>query len=259
MASNASKITLYKNPNPDMSDINKIDMTCDSELDVPYPLPPHHSAWLIVGKPGSGKTNLIMNLLNRENKYYHRKFNRIYFFSRSLHTISEALKLPRERVISTFDFPTLNRVLGELEEANKIFKVQKDDQPHNLIVLDDVVSSFRRDVDELQKMVFNRRHYHMTVMTVTQVYNKVPLELRKCCDTLVLFYSPHRKEVRNIWEEFLGHLSKEQIDTVWNFVFDKMHQFLFVRSDIVPASDGMFKNFDQIKLEPCINNSFIFL
>lgn len=250
-APDAKRARVASVPNPDASlrSISRIDMSCDDELDVPDPLPPHHFSWLFAGKPKSGKTNLIMNLITQPNRYYHQKFNRIYFFSKSIHTVDKRLNLPKERIITTFDFATLDRVLTELEQANKIFKAKTEGQPHNLIVLDDVVSKFKRDVDELQAMVFNRRHYHLSVIMVTQVYNKIPLELRKCCDTLSIFYTAHRKEVRDLYEEFLGHLTKDQMDAMWRYVFDRPHVFLFIRADIVPAMDGLYKNFDQIIME----------
>lgn len=246
-------------PNPDLSlrKITKVDMSCDDDLDVPYPLPPHHFAWLFVGKPKSGKTNLIINLITRKEELYHKQFNRVYFFSKSFHTVDKRLEIPKERVITTFDFETLHGVLDELESYNDSFSATNDAQPHSLIVLDDVVSKFKKGIDELQAMIFNRRHYHVSVMIVAQVYNKVPLELRKCCDTLSIFYTGHRGEMRNIWEEYLGHLTKEQVFELWDYVFDREFMFLMVRADIVPARNGLFKNFDQITLSPHINNSRI--
>lgn len=252
-------ISLVRNPDESLQKIAQVDMSCDSDLDVPPPLPPHHFCWMFVGKPKSGKTNLIMNLIAMKNKFYHQQFNRVYFFSRSFHTVDQRLNLPKERIITTFDFETLHAVLDEIEQSNKIFAAKNDDQPHNLIILDDVVASFKRGVEELQAMVFNRRHYHLSVMMVTQVYNKIPLELRKCCDTLSVFYTAHRKEVKSLYEEFLGHLSKEQMDQLWKYVFDKPFMFLFIRADIVPAMDGMFKNFDKLVMQPDINNSHICL
>lgn len=252
-------ITSQPNPDKSLQTITKVDMSCDSDLDVPFPLPPHHFCWMFVGKPKSGKTNLIMNLIAIPGKFYHRQFNRVYFFSKSLHTVDSRLNLPKERIINTFDYETLKRVLDELEQANKIFSAKTDEQPHNLIILDDVVSHFRRGAQELHSTVFNRRHYHLSVMMVTQVYNQIPMELRKCCDTLSIFYTAHRKEIHTIHEEYLGQLDKHQLEQLIDYVFDKPHQFLFIRADIVPAMDGLFKNFDQIIMEPHVNNSYIHL
>ena len=250
-------ITSEPNPDSSLRKICQVDMSCDAELDVPYPLPPHHYCMLFDGKPGSGKTNLIYNLIAMPGKFYHRKYNRVYFFTHSAHTINARINLPKERIIEKFDFETLHSVLDEIQDANKIFKARNDDQPHNLIILDDVVAEFKRGIHELKAMVFNRRHYHMSVIMVTQVYNQIPLELRKCCDTLVIFNTSNGKEVHTIHEEFLGHLTREQLKAMWKYVFDQRHNFLFIRADIVPAMEGMFKNFDKIVMEPHINNSYI--
>jgi hypothetical protein len=71
--------------------LSKFKFNCD-EIDpsIPDPLPKNLNHFmLIVGKPGSSKTTLIMNLICKRGKMYNKKFDRIYLFSPSLGTIDD--------------------------------------------------------------------------------------------------------------------------------------------------------------------------
>ena len=71
--------------------ISKFKFNCD-EIDksIPNPLPQNLNHFMmIVGKPGSSKTTLLLNLICKRGKMYNKKFDRIYLFSPSLGTIDD--------------------------------------------------------------------------------------------------------------------------------------------------------------------------
>ena len=71
--------------------LSKFKFNCD-EIDksIPDPLPQNLNHFLlIVGKPGSSKTTLLLNLICKRGKMYNKKFDRIYLFSPSLGTIED--------------------------------------------------------------------------------------------------------------------------------------------------------------------------
>ena len=66
--------------------LSKFKFNCD-EVDpsVPKPLPQNLNHFLlIVGKPGSSKTTLLLNMICKRGKMYNKKFDRVYLFSPSL-------------------------------------------------------------------------------------------------------------------------------------------------------------------------------
>ena len=70
--------------------LSKFKFNCD-EVDktIPEPLPKNLNHFLlIVGKPGSSKTTLLMNLIAKRGKMYNKKFDRIYLFSPSPESFS---------------------------------------------------------------------------------------------------------------------------------------------------------------------------
>ena len=70
--------------------ISKFNFSCDDEdLTIPDPLPKKSFSLLITGRPGSGKTNLLLNLITKRGKCFNRKFDKVYIFSPSLATIKD--------------------------------------------------------------------------------------------------------------------------------------------------------------------------
>ena len=71
--------------------LSKFKFNCD-EIDpsIPEPLPKNLNHFLmIVGKPGSSKTTLLLNLIAKRGKNYNKKYDRVYLFSPSLCTIDD--------------------------------------------------------------------------------------------------------------------------------------------------------------------------
>ena len=69
----------------------KFKFNCDEcDKSIPNPLPQNLNHFMmIVGKPGSSKTTLIMNMICKRGKMYNKKYDRIYLFSPSLGTIED--------------------------------------------------------------------------------------------------------------------------------------------------------------------------
>ena len=65
--------------------ISKFKFTCDdADATIPKPLPNQGGfAMLIIGKPRSGKTNLLLNLTTKAHKNFNRKFDRVFLISPS--------------------------------------------------------------------------------------------------------------------------------------------------------------------------------
>ena len=75
--------TIEETPYEKPINITKYEFTCDDIDDsIPLPLPQQGGfAMLIIGKPGMGKTTLILSLICKKGKAFNRKFDRVYLFS----------------------------------------------------------------------------------------------------------------------------------------------------------------------------------
>ena len=100
--------------------------------------------YIMCGRPGSGKSALIYNLLHNK-KAYRNKFDRIYLFNPSA-TLD--LGIPPDDTFESLDLDALNDILHD--EDNIGCEV--------LIIMDDCVAELTRSSKELLKMIYNRRH-----------------------------------------------------------------------------------------------------
>ncbi len=130
-------------------------INCD-EIDksIPAPLPRNLNHFmLIVGKPGSSKTTLLLNLICKRGKMYNKKFDRVYLFSPSLGTIEDCPfeKLADDQMFEELSEEILQGVLDEIRDSGE--KV--------LFIMDDVVNDMKKEArleKLLCKVLMNRRH-----------------------------------------------------------------------------------------------------
>ena len=119
--------------------LSKFKFNCD-EIDksIPDPLPQNLNHFLlIVGKPGSSKTTLLLNMICKRGKMYNKKFDRIYLFSPSLCTIDDCPfeKLSEDQKYEELSEDILEGVLDEIRDSGE--KV--------LFIMDDVVNDMKKE------------------------------------------------------------------------------------------------------------------
>tara|TARA_R110002020_G_scaffold467394_1_gene690923 strand:+ start:226 stop:990 length:765 start_codon:yes stop_codon:yes gene_type:complete len=243
--------TIEETPYEKPINITKYEFTCDDVDDsIPLPLPQQGGfAMLIIGKPGMGKTTLILSLICKKGKAFNRKFDRVYLFSPSLVTMKDD---PFELIPEDqkFDEATYDNLHGVLEEI-------KDSGEKVLIILDDVIADVRGkgkgSVENLlQKIFFNRRHLagaggSVSVIATSQAYNKIDPKLRKTASQIVFYKNLHKKETESIFDEVILIPRKEFTDTL-RFIFKKKHDFLYIDTSQEPDK-MLHKNFNQLSIK----------
>ena len=230
--------------------VNKFQFTCDGyDVTIPKPLPQQGGfAWLIVGKPRSGKTNLLLNLTTKAHKNLNRKFDKVYLWSPSIATMeSNPFELlPDEQKHEQLTLQNLQSVLTEI----------KDSSEKILFVLDDVIADMRgkgrAELENLlHKVFFNRRHLagksgSVSIIATSQTYNKIGPKLRRTASHLTFFENKNKKELETIFDEVILIPKKEFYD-VLRYVYDKPFQFLYI--DTTLRDDRMmYKNFNQLQV-----------
>ena len=224
--------------------------SCDDIDDtIPQPLPQKGGfAMLICGKPGMGKTSLILSLVCKRGKAFNRKFDKVYLWSPSLVTMKDDPfeLIPEDQKFEEATFENISEVLDEIRDSGE--KV--------LFVLDDVIADIRgkgKGMVEnlLQKIFFNRRHLagaggSVSIIATSQSYNKIDPKLRKTASQIVFYKNLHKKETESLFDEVILLPKKEYIDTL-RFVFNKKHDFLYI--DTTQDPDKMLhKNFNQLSI-----------
>jgi hypothetical protein len=218
---------------------------CDTQLgDIPAPLPSTAFAMGIFGSAGSGKTSFLMSLLTarRPNRVYRGTFEDVYFIMPPHSRASLASTIfedhPENKVFDELTTDTLTEILSRCKEA-------AEDGFNSLIVIDDCTADLKnKDVEKLlRKIIFNRRHYHISLFVLAQTYNSVPLALRKTLSHFVCFKPPNKKEIESIFTELVFQ-PKQVADEIVKYVFDEPRVFLFGS-----ATDGkLYKRFNLLEI-----------
>ncbi len=222
--------------------------SCDDIDDtIPPPLPQKGGfAMLIVGKPGMGKTSLILSLVCKSGKAFNRKFDRVYVWSPSLITMEgdPFEMIPEDQKYEEATFENIQGVLDEI----------KDSGDKVLFIFDDVIADLRGKgkgaiENLLQKIFFNRRHLagaggSVSIIATSQTYNKIDSKLRKTASQLVFYENKQKRERESIFDEIILIPKQEYIDAL-RFIYDKKHNFMYIDTTL-PENKMIHKNFNQL-------------
>lgn len=231
---------------------------------------------LILGGKGSGKTSLILSLIgSKKHNVYYKKFNKVFLYMpkstlsslEDKHIIKKHIEKHPETTYSEITAQRIADLFRELymdkkdalteeedEDGNKI----KKELPKNLVILDDqgsflkdkkaIVDEFDEDTErtnkvnttnqkQLERLFSRARHLRMNLIFMCQEMKQAPKSLREQSSSLVIFKPSSFDRFVEIIEE-LCPISSKQAKRLINEVFDKPHNFLFVKTG---ANGKMFK------------------
>jgi hypothetical protein len=167
-------------------------------------LPRHPFLQLYVAPPRSGKTNLLMNILFNENYYKADKYwDTIYYISPSqLYDSTCKHYLPKmENIVQISqveDIMNLETILQHIIDGQKKLHKKGDDMERILIVLDDCVSYLK----PIQVLATKYRHSNLSIAIVSQNFRSIPLMVRNCANSVIVFHLNNMKEVEKINDEY---------------------------------------------------------
>lgn len=177
---------------------------------------------IAIGRSGSGKSGLLVNLYGRGMYYKHDfKGDNIYIFSVSAKTDDKIKAL-----ISLKDIPESNIFSDEFnpDELEAVYETIKDNfiedkedgknPEHCLIILDDLAYSndlkgYDKKSNIINKVFMNGRHVNTSVYLTTQKASLIGTGVRCNADGCILFGQLTKKELDVIAEDF-NHLPKKQ-------------------------------------------------
>jgi DNA replication protein DnaC len=203
-----------------------------------------YSMTSIIGKPGSGKTSLLVGMLKGKGKQkiFRKCFNHILLVMPT--SSRESMKdnifknLSEEKMYDELDLDSINSIYDKLLDSSA-------EKESTLLILDDVGASLKRA--EIQTMfkriVFNRRHLKCHIILLLQSFNSCPKELRKLF-TNIFIYKPSKVEFENLFDE-LFETKKDMAHEIMNFVYDIPHQYLMLNIE----SQKMYKGFHEILIK----------
>tara|TARA_R110002074_G_scaffold201433_5_gene369361 strand:- start:93 stop:878 length:786 start_codon:yes stop_codon:yes gene_type:complete len=228
--------------------ISKFQFTCDDfDNSIPKPLPQQGGfAMLLVGKPRSGKTNLLLNLTTKAHKNFNRKFDRVFLISPSVNTMEND---PFELLPDDQKFEVATE-----DNIREILDTIKDTGDKCLLILDDCISDIRGkgkgDIESLlHRIFFNRRHLagkggSLSIIATSQTYNKIDPKLRKTCSHLILFENKNKREIDSIYDEVIL-IPKTEFFDVLRYIYDRKFRFMYIDTTL-PDYKMIHKDFNRL-------------
>jgi len=220
-------------------------MSCEQEFNPPAPAPlinkPH--VYIYVGSKGSGKTSLAVSLLTSKKKnraYYKNQHNVILNIpENSLHSIDNKLIKDHEKMYHEFN-------LEFLEDVEEMVTESAYDDEFSMVLIDDSGSKLKDKflAKVLTGLIYKHRHHLASYHLLVQSFVDVPLSIRKNIDGAFFFRPINSKQSTAFIEEYLGDLSRDEVQELFAYVFDKKGNFLFVKTSTLPFE--YYKNFNRL-------------
>jgi DNA replication protein DnaC len=194
----------------------------------------------VIGKPGSGKTSLIMSWLTSK-KVFKKMFHHVLVVMPSS-SIQSMKKNPfknhdEDKMFQQLDLDSISTIYNKLEESSA-------EKQSTLLIMDDIGASLKNNSikNTLRKIIYNRRHLKVSIIVLLQSYLSLEKEIRKLFNNVIMF-KPSRVEFENLTDE-LFEMHKDLALDIMNIAFDEPHNYIMLNVD----SQKMYKGYDEIEI-----------
>lgn len=220
---------------------------CDKVLKADVPSPYHltvngYKFLLWVGRPAAGKTSHMMSLF-KDKRCFRQCWNNIILVApkESLNSLKEGSNIFKDICPSKM-YDSIEDI-DIIREQCKFFAAHDE---NSVIIIDDQMSKLKNPSVEriLCDIVANRRHYRTSIILLSQIYERVPLKLRKLVSAMVVMYKPSKKEMSMIFDEALEE-NEEVSQQISKVVFQKPYDWMLLD---VP-SQQIFAKYNQVIIE----------
>ena len=248
-----------KIPNSELN-VTKIAMHCDKCItdskgrSVAAPLMKTSHFYIISGASGSGKSNLIINLLKstkttkdkKHKKSYRNMFDNVILVSPSAHTVKDS---PLENISDDQKFNSISEDMFDLVDSVTDNAVEEGN--HTLLILDDVSSQLRLKENEKQltQLVKNRRHLNLSIWVVGHKVTDLSPALRSNANLIYLFKPKTTREIDTIQSEYMM-MPKKEADELMRASYKNRYDFMLIDTSLRSGSDFVFyRNYNQLIFE----------
>lgn len=212
-------------------------------------IPKFPFSMMLSGRSGSGKTNLLMNILTNPAllKGY---FNYIAVFSPTAGKYDDSyavLGLPDENFLNDFTPETLEKLIEsrkKLINEKGINWVARNSRV--LIILDDVIANRAFLESQTALTLFALlRHYLCSVVCMMQSYTKLPRALRLNSNATAVFPASQSEIEVLIKEITPAGISKRDFEKVIDYCTDERYSFLYINNH-ADKGKKIRKNLDEV-------------
>ncbi len=197
-----------------------------------------------IAPTNSGKSNLIVNLLNRRC-FYRKKFDHVFVMSPTMEV--DAVWSAAKGVDHVWDHYDDDAV-RELYEA-QLARIKKDgraETPNILLIVDDCIAEIPKQHSAINSLSTKLRHSKITLWLTSQKFTRIPVMLRNQVRYWVLFRAACKNKLEKdaITSEVGGSVAENTFEALWDAVGDNPWNFMVV-SVRSPVSKMFRKEFQS--------------
>ena len=196
-------------------------------------IPKHPYRLLISGASGSGKSNLLLDLLCCSKKYKNY-YDYIFVLSPTAGHLDDSYKALKKSckktklfIINELNPDQIQKIMDTQEEIIKEKGLKKT--PRILLIYDDIINDKKfMNSKEFIKSFVASRHYNMSVIVLTQRYHSVPRVCRLQANNVLYFLGSASENARLVDEFTPPRYSKKEFDEMVTFATREPYSFLYV-------------------------------
>lgn len=198
---------------------------------------------IITGKPGSGKTSLLVSMLTGKgkNKVYRKGFSHVVLVmpknSRDSLKDDPFKHHDPSKIYDDLTLETITAIYDKLEE-----NVEKKEKESTLLILDDCAASLRNKHIQtiMKRLIFNRRHLRLHIVCLVQSYVALSLEIRKLASNCIIF-RPAKPEAERLFDEVIEQ-KKDMMEKIIKYIFTEHGKYMFINCD----TQKIYSDYDEI-------------
>ena len=173
---------------------------------------------LIVGASGSGKTNVILNLVKLHSGIYDKIILCVKNIDEPLYQYLIS-KIPKDQI----------EVITNIEELRPPEQYQTLGG-HSFVIFDDMCLC--KNQDQMAEFYIRCRKLNISVAYLTQSYVKADITIRRNCNYIILKKIPNNRDIIHILNDYsLGGVDKKLLLKMYRDATNNYLDFLFIDID----------------------------
>lgn len=191
---------------------------------------------VILGRQGSGKTSLTINIVKR---LYRKKFHKVYLFMprTSLASLKNNIfkALPEDQI---FDELTPESIA----QLNETVKENRANGLRSLVIMDDVQRALKdhQVIRVFKEMVANQRHLNVSFIVLLQNFFALDNKVRELVHN-VIFFKMDKRQNQKIFNE-CAEMSGTAFEQLNDFVFDQPFNWCLINQ----REKRIYKMWDEV-------------
>lgn len=216
-------------------------------------LPDNNIIYAIVGKKGSGKSSLLLSLLQSKRAFRHR-FQHIHMVSPTSRGDKKFQKLVAEldeqgKYHEQYTEAVITGIFNQIKQLNDQHEARQKKRKReirHLLILDDCMSDLSPSKSAmLSRLIITSRHLHTSCCITSQKYNCLPTLIRAQLDLLSVFKSYNTREINSLQEDL--SIDPHMFHEIYDFCTDEPFSFMHVNLLTSPLT--FYKKFDRLEID----------